>query len=118
MTLSISITALNTNLISAFVNDFESDELFLIHDIEFITSTLSNKAFAHRLIAKDDTIEILIELISYSYITSSESRYDDREFKGLLIDSNAARKSTERMKQFKILQRIFNDDVKRNTHSS
>ncbi len=117
MTLSTSVTALNSNLISAFLNDFEPDELFLtsidqIDDVEFITSTLSDKTFAHRLIAKDDTIEILIESISYSYITSSESRYDDSEFKGLLIDPDAARKSIGAMGQFKALQRI--NDVKLN----
>ncbi len=117
MTLSNPVTTLNANSISAFLNDFESDELFLtsidqIDDVEFITNTLSNKAFAHRLTAKDDTIEVFIKLISYSYITSSESRYDDREFKGLLIDSDAARKSIEKMGQFKALQRI--DDVKLN----
>ncbi len=94
MTLNTS-ASLNANFISV---DFESNELFLVQDIEFITSTLSNKIFAHRLISKDDIIEILIELISYSYITSSESRYDDREFKSLLIDSNAIRKSIEKMK--------------------
>jgi hypothetical protein len=108
MTLSIS-ASLNANLTNV---DFDSDELFLVQDIEFITNTLSNKTFAHRLIAKDDTIEILIELISYSYITSSESRYDDREFKNLLINLNAARKSIERMRQFKTLQRVH--DVKLN----
>jgi hypothetical protein len=108
MTLSIP-ASLDADLTSV---DFESDELFLIQDIEFITSTLSNKTFAHRLIAKDDTIEVLIELISYSYITSSESRYDDREFKSLLIDLDAARKSIEEMRQFKTLQRI--NDVKLN----
>jgi hypothetical protein len=117
MTLSIS-ESLNTNFTNAVLNDFESDELFLISidqidDVEFITSTLSNKTFAHRLIAKDDTIEVFIESISYSNITSSESRYDDREFKSLLIDSNAARKSIERIKQFKALKRI-SDDVKLN----
>ncbi len=108
MTLSIFVS-LNANFTSV---DLESNELFLVQDIEFITSTLSNKIFAHRLIAKNDTIEILVELISYNYITSSESRYDDREFKNLLIDSNAARKSIERMRQFKTLQRVH--DVKLN----
>ncbi len=118
MTLSTS-ESLNTNSTNAALNDFESDELFLtsvdqIDNVEFITSTLSNKAFAHRLTSKDDIIEVLIEPIPYSYTTSSESRYDDREFKGLLIDSNAARKSIESMRQFKALQQIFNHDVKLN----
>jgi hypothetical protein len=119
MTLSIS-ESLNTNFTNAVLNDFKSDELFLISinqidNVEFIISTLSNKAFAHRLIAKDDIIisDITIELVSYSYITSSESRYDDREFKDLLIDLDAARKSIEKMRQFKALQRI-SDDVKLN----
>ncbi len=78
ITLSIS-ESLNTNLTNAVLNDFESDELFLtsidqIDDIVSITSTLSNKIFAHRLTSKNDIIEVLIKSISYSYITSSESR--------------------------------------------
>jgi hypothetical protein len=108
MTLSIS-ESLNTNSTNAVLNDFEffeSDELFLMQDIEFITSTLSNKTFAHRLISKDDIIEILVEVVFYSYTSFSELRYDDHEFKSLLVDSNAARKSIERMRQFKILQQF------------
>jgi hypothetical protein len=112
MTLSIS-ESLNTNFINAVLNDFESDKLFLMQDIEFITSTFSNKTFAHRLIAKDDIIEIFFEVVFYSYTSFSDSRYDDREFKDLLIDSDAARKSIEKMRQFKALQRI-SDDVKLN----
>jgi hypothetical protein len=95
MTLSILESA---HLTSTFLNDFESDELFLtsfekLSNIEFITSTLANKIFEHRLTAKDDiTFATTVELVSYSYISSSDSRYDDREFKSLLIDSDAARK--------------------------
>jgi hypothetical protein len=118
MTLSTS-TSLNADLISASLNDFESNELFLtsidqIDDVELITSTLSNKTFAHRLTSKNDIIinDTTIELTLYSYTSSSDSRYDDREFKSLLIDSDAARKSIEEMKQFKTLQRI--NDVKLN----
>jgi hypothetical protein len=118
MTLSIP-ESLNTNFTNAALNDFESDELFLtsfekLSNIEFITSTFANKAFAHRLISKNDIIinDTTVELTFYSYITSSESRYDDREFKNLLIDSDAARKSIEEMRQFKVLQRI--NDIKLN----
>ncbi len=116
MTLNISE---NTNFTNALLNDFESDELFLISidqidNVEFIISTLSNKTFAHRLIAKDDIIEIFLEVVFYRYTSFSDSRYDDREFKSLLTDSNAARKSIEEMRQFKILQQIFNHDVKLN----
>jgi hypothetical protein len=109
ITLNTSVS-LNTNLTNV---DLESDELFLVQDIEFIINTLSNKTFAHCLIAKDDIIEIFLEVVLYSYTSFSDSRYDDREFKSLLIDSNAARKSIERMRQFKALQRI-SDDVKLN----
>jgi hypothetical protein len=106
MTLSTS-ASLDANLINV---DFESNELFLVQDIESIINTLANKIFAHRLISKNDiTInDITVEFTFYSYITSSESRYDDREFKGLLIDSDTTRKSIEEMKQFKTLQRINN----------
>jgi hypothetical protein len=105
----------NTNFTNAALNDFESDELFLMQDIESITNTLSNKTFAHRLISKNDIIinDTTTELTFYSYTSSSDARYDDREFKDLLIDSDAARKSIEEMRQFKALQRI-NDDVKLN----
>ncbi len=113
MTLSIS-ESLNTNFINAVLNEFELDELFLMQDIEFIINTLSNKTFAHRLILMNDIILASnIKLVSYSYISFTDSRYDDREFKDLLIDSDAARKSIEEMRQFKALQRI-SDDVKLN----
>jgi hypothetical protein len=114
MTLSIS-ESLNTNFTNAVLNDFESNELFLMQDIEFIISTLSNKTFAHRLISQIDIVinDITIELTLYSYVLFTESRYNDGEFKELLIDSNVARKFTEKMRQFKRLQRI-SDDVKLN----
>jgi hypothetical protein len=57
ITLSTSESA---HLINTFSNNFESDELFLVQDIEFIINTLSNKTFAHRLTTKNDIIEILI----------------------------------------------------------
>ncbi len=77
MTLSISENAYLTN---AFLNDFELDELFLtslekLNNIEFIFNTFANKTFEHRLIAKNDiTSAITIELVSYNYTSSSNSR--------------------------------------------
>ena len=44
--------------------------------------------------------------ISYAYIFSTSSRYDDTEFKNLLIDSNAATRSTSDIGQLKVLQKI------------
>ncbi len=48
MTLSNFVTALDLNLISASLNDLESDELFLVQDIEFITSV--KQVLLHRFI--------------------------------------------------------------------
>jgi hypothetical protein len=103
MTLNIS-ESLNTDFTHAVLNDFESDELFLISidqidDVEFIINTLSNKTFAHRWISRNNIILASnIELVSYSYNLLTDSRYDDREFKDLFIDSNATRKSIERIR--------------------
>ncbi len=97
MTLS-TFKSLNTNFTNAILNHFKSDELFLMQDIEFIINTLSNKIFAHRLILMNDIILALnIKLVLYSYISFTDSRYDNRKFEDLLIDLNTARKSIERM---------------------
>ncbi len=55
---------------------------------------------------------ILRSNLLYNYTSFTDSRYDDRDFKNLLINLDAARKSTEKMRQFKTLQRI--DYVKLN----
>ena len=44
--------------------------------------------------------------MSYAYIFSTSSRYDDTKFKGLLIDSDAATRSTDGIGQLKTLQKI------------
>ena len=44
--------------------------------------------------------------ILYAYIFSTSSRYDDTEFKDLLIDSNTATRSTDGIGQLKALQKI------------
>ena len=46
--------------------------------------------------------------ISYAYIFSTSSKYDDTKFKNLLIDSNAATRSTDDIEQLKTLQKIDN----------
>jgi hypothetical protein len=99
--------------------EFESDELFLTsfgeQNTEFInsslaislTSSFADKAFQHRLISKD-IINVLINE-SFNYISITDSRYDDIEFKGILVDCGAAGRSTGGMGQFKALQRISNN---------
>jgi hypothetical protein len=95
--------------------EFESIELFLIsvdelQNIEFdITiSLLANRAFKHRLIFKNCiTIIVLInELFDFNFISITDLRYDDREFKNILMNCDAADRSIEDIEQFKALQRI------------
>ncbi len=106
---------------SAFETDvklieFESDELFLItfdelelQNIESFISSLADKVFQHRLISKNIITALINESFDFIYISITDSRYDDSEFKRILIDCDAAERSIEDMKQFKALQRISNN---------
>ena len=69
------------------------------------TGLLADNSFRHWITSKDDTIT-LTSPKSYSYNTSTGSRYNDTEFKGLLIDSGAATRSTGGISQFKALQQL------------
>jgi hypothetical protein len=95
--------------------EFESDELFLISfdelsisNIESIISALADKAFQHRLIFKDITNVLINESFDFTYISITDSRYDDSQFKDILVNCDAADRSTESMNQFKALQKISN----------
>jgi hypothetical protein len=92
--------------------EFESDKLFLtsfdeFRDIEFLISALVDKTFQHRLISIDITNAFINE--SFNYISITDSRYDDTEFKDILVNCDVADRSTEDMRQFKTLQRISNN---------
>ncbi len=105
-------SVLETDIIKLI--EFESDELFLtsfdeFQDIESFTSALPDKAFQHRLISKNIINALINESFDLSYISITESRYDDNEFKKILVDCDAADRSTDDMKQFKALQRISNN---------
>jgi hypothetical protein len=107
----LSPTSIPPVIDDAKLIEFESDELFLtsfgpINSAEFvlITSLLADKAFEHRITAKDD-IKIS-EIVPYIYTSITESRYDDREFKGILVNCGAARRSTAGIGQFTALQRL------------
>ncbi len=98
--------------------EFESDELFLtsfnelkLSNIESLTSSFADKAFQHRLISKNIINVFINESFDLSYISTTNSRYDDTEFKDILVDCRAADRSIEDMNQFKALQRISNDNV-------
>jgi hypothetical protein len=100
--------------------EFESNELFLtsldeLRNIEFIINSFANKTFEHRLILKDITNALINELFDFTFILISiiESRYDDREFKSILMNCDAARRSTTEIEQFIVLQRL-NDSIQLN----
>ncbi len=92
--------------------DNESKTYFIAVDsiddsktIAAIIIILADKTFRHRLISMNN-ITFSANLISYSYNVFIVSRYDDREFKDILIDHDAADYSFESIEQFTILQRI------------
>ena len=66
---------------------------------------LINKIFEHRIISSNDTI-ISVSML-YSFISSTNTRYDEFEFKELLIDFDAAIRSIDEIEQLKILQKII-----------
>ncbi len=96
--------------------EFKSDELFLISfdklsisNIESITSALADKTFQHRLIFKNITNVFINESCDFTYISITDSRYDDSQFKDILVNCDAADRLTENMNQFKALQKISNN---------
>ncbi len=98
--------------------EFESNELFLmsldeLQNIEFVNNSivisslansfinsLANKAFEHRLILKNIINVFVNESFDFIYISIIESRYDDREFKEILMNCDAAKRSTVDIEQF------------------
>ncbi len=92
--------------------DSESKTYFIAVDsiddsktIAAIIIMLADKIFKHRLIFMNNIIASS-NSISYSYNVFTTSRYDDREFKSILIDHDAADYSFESIEQFTTLQRI------------
>ncbi len=124
------------NFISSVIDDaklieLESNELFLtsfdeLQNIEFVNSffvinslfnffisSFANKAFEHRLILKNITNVSVNESFDFIYISIIESRYDDREFKDILMNCDTTRRSTAEIDQFTALQKL-NDSIKLN----
>jgi hypothetical protein len=125
------LSSISSVIDDAKLIELESNELFLtsfdeLQNIEFVnsflvisslfnslTSSLANKAFEHRLILKNITNASVNESFDFIYISIIESRYDDREFKDILMNCDAARRSTAEIDQFTALQRL-NDSIKLN----
>jgi hypothetical protein len=100
--------------------EFESIELFLtsfdsINNVEFvfITNLLADKTFEHRLISKNIIKIFINESFDFIFVSIIESRYDDREFKSILMNCDAAKRSTAEIDQFTTLQRL-NNSIKLN----
>ncbi len=98
--------------------EFELNELFLtlfdsINNIEFvfIINLFANKVFKLRLIVRNDIT--ISEIVSYIYISIIESRYNDHEFKSILMNCEVAKRLNAEIKQFAVLQRL-NDAIKLN----
>jgi hypothetical protein len=112
------LSSISSMIDDAKLIEFESNELFLtsfdsINNVEsvLIISLLADKAFKHRLISKNITNVSIDESFDFTFVSIIESRYDDREFKNILINCDAARRSTAEMRQFTVLQRL-NDSIK------
>jgi hypothetical protein len=69
---------------------------------------LTNRAAEHSLTLSDSTTPLLQELqdLQVVYSNDSESRYNSRQFHGIMIDTGAAKRSTAGYGQFQALQRI------------
>jgi hypothetical protein len=92
--------------------DSETKSFFIVVDLIDDSKTISaiiimiaDKTFKHKLIAMNIII-ISSNLISYIYNVFTASKYDDREFKNILIDHDVADFFSKDIKQFTILQRI------------
>jgi hypothetical protein len=92
--------------------DNESKTYFIAVDsiddsktIAAIIIMLADKTLKHKLISMN-SITFSANSISYSYNVFIVSRYDDREFRDILIDHDAADYSFEDIEQFTTLQRI------------
>ena len=77
-------------------------------DCILTTNLLTDHAAKHQITDIDESENSSTEntSIPYAYTSSTSSKYDDTKFKGLLIDSNAATRSTGDIGQLKTLQKI------------
>lgn len=101
-----------------------TNELFLtqLDPLQNIESTntinlLADNAFKHQITSADTTIP-LANPMPYNFTTSIDLRYNDSEFKGLLINSGAATRSTGGVGQLKALQRILSVELDKTTTGS
>ena len=75
---------------------------------EFITvvKTLADNVFKYQIISNDETILSITDSAPYVFNSSTDLRYNDAEFKGLLIDSGASTRSIGGIGPIKVLQQL------------
>jgi hypothetical protein len=106
--------SLNNISIDEFVIELDNESksfLIVVNSIDdsktfsAIINMLVDKTFKHKLISMNNII-VFANSISYIYNVFTASRYDDREFKEILINHDTADFSSKNIEQFTILQRI------------
>ena len=70
-----------------------------------VVNTLADNAFKHRIILRDESV-LPTTLTPYVFNSSTDSRYNDTKFKGLLIDSGTSTQSISDIGQLKALQQL------------
>ena len=84
-----------------------------------VVNTLADNAFKHRITLSDKTVLPITVPTPYLFNLSTDSRYNDIKFKGLLIDSRASTRSTRGIGQLKVLQQLdINIQLDKNTAGS
>lgn len=78
---------------------------------------LADNAFKHQITSADTTISF-VNPMPYNFTTLINLRYNDSKFKGLLIDSGAATRSTGGVGQLIALQRILSVELDKTTTGS
>ena len=68
-------------------------------------NTLADNAFKHQITLSDETVSPIIPA-PYVFNSSANSRYNDTELKGLLIDLSPSTQSTSGIGQLKALQQF------------
>ena len=114
----LSIEAKDPSLDAEVATEMFHTSIGTLHAVESINAInmLTNKAFEHHITWSDNTIAPVS--VPYSFITSTDTRYDESEFKGLLIDSGAATRSTGGIGQLKALQKIISIKLDETTAGS
>jgi hypothetical protein len=108
----------NDEFVIEINNESETFLIFVesINDIKTFTTIinmLADKTFKHKLISKNNT-NVFIVSISYIYIVFIALRYDNREFKNILIDHDATNFFSDDIEQFTIVQRVSKSSLSLN----